>query len=276
MSGTPAARLQIGDWRVEPALGEISRGDEVVRLEARTLRLLLHLASRPGEVVSVDDLLDQVWPGVTVTPDSVYQAVASLRRQLGDDPRRPRYIANAPRLGYRMVAPVRELAATGPGSKLRRAGGAVLAAALLAAGAAAGWGVLNPAPPAPVTVGVMPFLDLTDGMGNEVLVDDMAEDVADQLARTRGLRCPAPRSIFQLKHKHLSLTEAARRLGVSYIVDGSVRGAPGAYRVTARLVRADNGFVIWSQAFAASGTDPAAPKIAAAAARQALSQRAGG
>jgi TolB-like protein len=62
-------------------------------------------------------------------------------------------------------------------------------------------------------------------------------------------------------------------LGVAYIVDGSVRGDPGHYTVTARLVRADNGFVAWSQTFAASGPDPAAPRIAAAAARQALAQR---
>jgi DNA-binding winged helix-turn-helix (wHTH) protein len=70
------------------------------------MRLLLCLAERPGEVVSIDDLLDQVWSDVTVAPDSVYQAVTSLRRLLGDDPKRPTYIATAPRLGYRLVATV--------------------------------------------------------------------------------------------------------------------------------------------------------------------------
>src|SRR4051812_8153058 len=70
------------------------------------MRLLLCLAQRAGEVVSIEDLLNEVWSGVIVTPDSVYQAVASLRRVLGDDPKRPTYIANVPRLGYRMVASV--------------------------------------------------------------------------------------------------------------------------------------------------------------------------
>ena len=70
------------------------------------MRLLLCLAERAGEVVSIDELLDQVWSGVVVTPDSVYQAVASLRRQLGDDAKEPAYIATVPRLGYRMVATV--------------------------------------------------------------------------------------------------------------------------------------------------------------------------
>jgi transcriptional activator of cad operon len=98
--------LRIGAWCVNPTLGQISREGETARVEVRTMRLLLCLAEHAGEVVSIDDLLNQVWTDVTVTPDSVYQAVASLRRLLGDDPRQPTYIATVPRLGYRMVATV--------------------------------------------------------------------------------------------------------------------------------------------------------------------------
>src|ERR1700722_4666898 len=106
MTAPATAQLLGGEGCVAPALGRISRGGEVVRIEERTMRLLLELARRPGEVVGIDDLLERVWAGVTVTPDSVYQSVASLRRQLRDDPKQPRYIATVPRLGYRLVAPV--------------------------------------------------------------------------------------------------------------------------------------------------------------------------
>jgi transcriptional activator of cad operon len=68
--------------------------------------VLLYLAERAGEVVSSEELLEQVWSGVYVNQDSVYQAVASLRRLLGDDPKQPTYIETVPRLGYRMVATV--------------------------------------------------------------------------------------------------------------------------------------------------------------------------
>src|ERR1700689_4594496 len=95
--------LRIGAWRVNPASGQISREGETVRVEARTMRLLLCLAEHAGQVVSIDDLLAQVWTGVIVTPDSVYQAITSLRRLLGDDPKQPTYIATVPRLGYRMI-----------------------------------------------------------------------------------------------------------------------------------------------------------------------------
>lgn len=98
--------FQIGQWRVDPALDEISREDKTVKLEPRTMRVLLCLAERPGEVISVNQMLDLVWKDLVVTPYSVYQAVASLRRALGDDPKDPSYIANVTRRGYRLVAPI--------------------------------------------------------------------------------------------------------------------------------------------------------------------------
>ena len=100
-------KLRIGAWCVNPASGQISRDGQTARVEVRAMRLLLCLAEHAGEVVSIDDLLNQVWADVTVAPDSVYQAVTSLRRQLGDDSKQPTYIETVPRLGYRMVAPVR-------------------------------------------------------------------------------------------------------------------------------------------------------------------------
>src|SRR5271169_6493232 len=119
MERPPTTMLRIGDWCVNPAAGQISRNGETARLEVRTMRLLLCLAEHAGEVVSIDDLLNQVWSGVIVTPDSVYQAVASLRRLLGDDSKQPTYIATVPRLGYRIVATVspwagQSIAQTGP------------------------------------------------------------------------------------------------------------------------------------------------------------------
>jgi TolB-like protein/DNA-binding winged helix-turn-helix (wHTH) protein len=98
--------FSLGAWRVDPALDEISRDGKTVKLEPRTMRLLVCFAERPGEVVSVNQLLDMVWKDQVVTQHSVYQAVAALRRALGDDPKDPTYIANVVRRGYRLIAPV--------------------------------------------------------------------------------------------------------------------------------------------------------------------------
>ena len=96
----------MGPWRVDPACDEISRDGTTVKLEPRTMRVLMCLAERDGDIVSVNELLDTVWKDLVVTQYSVYQAVAVLRRALGDDPKDPTYIASVSRRGYRLVAPV--------------------------------------------------------------------------------------------------------------------------------------------------------------------------
>jgi DNA-binding winged helix-turn-helix (wHTH) protein len=98
--------LRVGDWRVDPALDEISKEGTSVKLEPRAMRLLVCLAERAGQVVSVEQLLDEVWKDVVVTPNSVYHAVATLRRVLGDNTKEPTYITDVLRRGYRLVAPV--------------------------------------------------------------------------------------------------------------------------------------------------------------------------
>jgi transcriptional activator of cad operon len=101
--------FEIGAWRVEPALDQLVGNGKVVKLEPRTMRLLLYLAVRAGQVVSVEQLLTEVWGDVVVTPDSVYQCIAGLRRALGDDKKSSSYIVNVPRRGYRLVADVTSL-----------------------------------------------------------------------------------------------------------------------------------------------------------------------
>jgi TolB-like protein/DNA-binding winged helix-turn-helix (wHTH) protein len=248
------------------------------------MRLLLCLAEHAGQVVSIDDLLNQVWPGVIVTPDSVYQAVASLRRLLGDDPKRPTYIATVPRLGYRMVATVSPwedqaiaqtdssrasdsehpapatINAPTPGPRLKTgfmwAGGAALCLALVLVFVFHGkFANNNPsaspaiAPQPQKSIAVLPFLDLTQGMKQEEFADGMTEELIDKLSKIPGLRVPAPTSSFYFKGKQITIADIAKTLGVAYVLDGSVRKSGPRLRVAARLIRADNGYVVWSETY---------------------------
>lgn len=261
--------LRIGDWRVRPSTGEIARGDDWVRLEDRTMRLLLCLAERRGGIVSVDDLLNEVWAGVAVSPDSVYQAVASLRRVLGDDPKNPTYILNVPRLGYRLLAQVVPEAAAeeddqpAPPKASRTRGSrrklAWVSAALFVLCAAGGvyLAVHTPAANHPVaasgtpaaSVAVLPILDLTPGMQDEEFADGVTEQLIDNLSKVPGFQVPPPTSSFALKNKNTPAADAARALGVSYVVDGSVRKSGTWIRVDVRLIRASTGFIVWSETY---------------------------
>jgi transcriptional activator of cad operon len=305
MERPTATMLRIGSWCINPAAGQISRNGEATRVEVRTMRLLICLAQRAGEVVSIDELLNQVWSDVTVAPDSVYQAVASLRRLLGDDPKEPAYIETVPRLGYRMIATVSRLADQAAGStgahehgkgglsepsgseqplqtptesphlrtKSRpslRAGFAWAVAAAICL--ALVWAVLvrskftNNGPSASLalapqpqkSIGVLPFLDLTDEMNQEPFADGMTEELIDKLSKIPDLRVPPPTSSFYFKGKlwprshgtpQATIADIAKTLGVTYVLDGSVRKSGTRLRVDARLIRADNGYVVWSETY---------------------------
>jgi TolB-like protein len=95
----------------------------------------------------------------------------------------------------------------------------------------------------------MPFLDLTDDMDQEPFADGITEELIDQLSRNPGLRVASPRSSFQFKGKPTTAGEVSTALGVAYVLDGSVRRSAQRLRIATRLVRADNGFVAWSQSY---------------------------
>src|ERR1035441_8029550 len=106
ISSAGRSLLRIAELRVDPTLDEIYKEGHTIKLEPKSMQLLICLAERAGEVLSVDALLDLVWKNVVVSPDSVYAAVAALAAALGDDLRNPRYIANVARRGYQLIAPV--------------------------------------------------------------------------------------------------------------------------------------------------------------------------
>lgn len=134
--------FRVGDWLAEPAWNRISRDGETAKLEPRVMRLLATLASVPGRPLLREQLLDSVWPDVTVNEEALSRAVSQLRRALGDDPKSPRYVQTVHK-GYCLVAPVSDAP---PGPKARAAPDhrevkqaplwalAVLVVALLAAG----------------------------------------------------------------------------------------------------------------------------------------------
>ena len=104
LGGPSAARLQVGQWSVDPAANELQRGAETVRLEPKTMDVLVALAGRAGEVVGREELLSAVWPGVVVTDEVLTQVVIKLRKALGDTARQPEYIETIPKRGYRLIA----------------------------------------------------------------------------------------------------------------------------------------------------------------------------
>jgi len=91
---------------LDPDDRRLRRDDVPVELNARYLDALALLVREGGKLVSKDRFLDEVWRGVPVTDEALTQCIRTLRRQLGDDAGRPRFIETVPKHGYRFIAPV--------------------------------------------------------------------------------------------------------------------------------------------------------------------------
>jgi DNA-binding winged helix-turn-helix (wHTH) protein/Tol biopolymer transport system component len=113
MSATSASRpdFRLGDWLVRPSLATIESQSQAVHVTPRAMAVLVHLADAGGEVVSRNELLDAVWPGMSVTPDALSQCVVELRKAFHDDPKHPAVIQTIPKIGLRLLIAVTPVAA---------------------------------------------------------------------------------------------------------------------------------------------------------------------
>ncbi|MGH8737908.1 MAG: winged helix-turn-helix domain-containing protein, partial [Burkholderiales bacterium] len=198
------ARLEIGQWWADRATNELGRAGKAVRIEPKAMEVLMALAARAGQVVSREELLATVWPGVVVGDEALTQGIIKLRRALGDNPRAPSYIETISKRGYRLIAPVHPGGGVPAARPRRRAPWALPAAgaalALLLAAAYVFHLSLHPAANAPavdvageregayLTVTVLPFESLGDERGQGYLARGISNDLMTDLARLPGLR----------------------------------------------------------------------------------------
>ncbi len=99
------------------------------------------------------------------------------------------------------------------------------------------------------SVAVLPFVDMSEKKDQEYFADGMAEEIINLLAQVPELYIPARTSSFYFKGKSTRILDIARELGVAHVLEGSVRKSGNRLRLTAQLIRADNGYHVWSQTY---------------------------
>jgi TolB-like protein len=216
-------KYSVGDLTIDTGRQLVSRGADSIALPKLSYDLLLTLVQAAPNLLSADELMRRVWPGIIVSPETVSQRVKMLRDALGDDPRVPRYIQGLRGRGYQMVPCVGE-GGDGPVGQ----------------------------PAAAVSrksVAVLPFLDLSEKQDQEYFADGLAEELINRLTKIGDLRVPARTSSFYFKGKSEDVPTIARRLMVAHVLEGSVRKSADRLRVTAQLIQADNGYHLWSETY---------------------------
>ena len=115
--------FSLGEIEVYPDTLEVVSMGISTRLEPKIMELLVYFSSKPGEVLSKDQILEDVWGGTTVVDEALQRAISILRKSLGDKKEKPRYLETISKKGYRLILTPRPLSETGrlePGNKKER------------------------------------------------------------------------------------------------------------------------------------------------------------
>ncbi len=215
----PYAVLTFGTFRLDLRRRLLLSGSDSlpVPLASKAYDTLAYLIQHRDEVVAKDELMRVVWPRVAVEENNLNQVISTLRRAFGERRGEHRFIATVPGRGYRFVAEVR--------------GEPQGVAANIA------------------SIAVLPFVNLTGEPDKDYFGDGMAEELIHMLTRVPGLRVPSRTSSFAYKGRNVHVRNIAQDLGVSMVLEGSVRSAGEHVRVTAQIVDAQTGYHQWSQTF---------------------------
>jgi TolB-like protein/DNA-binding winged helix-turn-helix (wHTH) protein len=262
--------FRLGDWDVYPHENCLRGASGERLLEPKVMDVLVLLAGRAGRVVSREQLLESVWSGAVVGDEVLSRAVSLLRTALGDEQKNPAYLKTVHKRGYCLIAEVQLLEheeTDEPGGSqdrpqfkgskglARKSGFLAIALLVLALGHYVYDGLsTQPASTdvfenAGISIAVLPFVNISDGSDNAYFADGLSEEILNLLVGVPEFRVVARTSSFSYKGKHTENSQIGKELGVSYVLEGSVRRSEERIRVTARLVRADNGLHLWSETF---------------------------
>jgi TolB-like protein/DNA-binding winged helix-turn-helix (wHTH) protein/tetratricopeptide (TPR) repeat protein len=259
-----SAEIRFDNWTLRGQPRELLQDGARVRLQEQPLQILEELLAHPGRVVTREQLTALLWPKRIVDYDSALNAaVRRLRAALGDEAETPRYIETIPRHGYRFIGTVLppELPAVAeaapPPTRLKLAWTALAALVVVAGIGAVIWSVRHDTSTAERSrpqgtaraIAVLPFVDLSAGQDQQYFSDGLTEELISHLAAELPLRVIARTSSFSLKGQNIDIATVASKLGVSHVLEGSVRKSGDQVRITAQLIDAATSSHLWSQSY---------------------------
>jgi TolB-like protein/DNA-binding winged helix-turn-helix (wHTH) protein/Flp pilus assembly protein TadD len=267
-------------FRLDMANHILWRDGDRVPIAPKSFDVLAYLIEHAGSVVTQDEILEALWPETYVNPEILRKYILEIRRALGDRAENPEFIETLPKRGYRFVAPVEDVrpaeqpklpislgtektvepaaASSEQESSFRKRRLWKLALLPILAGVMAA-GIVRHFKPsrnklnAPqlnnTSIAVLPFADMSAAKDEQYFSDGLSEQLINDLARVSGLRVVGRSSAFQFRDKNEDLREVGRKLGVANILEGSVRCDGNHVRITAELIKAEDGFQLWSQTY---------------------------
>jgi TolB-like protein/DNA-binding winged helix-turn-helix (wHTH) protein/Tfp pilus assembly protein PilF len=267
-------------FRLDAANHSLWRDGERAIITPKAFDVLRYLVENAGRLVTQTELLEALWPETYVNQEVLRKYILEIRKVLGDRHKNPAFVETVTKRGYRFIAPVTDESATEPpdlratnatrealgdeaarsqqgssSSKARPWKPLIQALALVVAVASAIGFVwftrtrLHASSLNKTSIAVLPFADMSPGKDQEYFADGLSEQLINDLAKVSGLKVVARSSAFQFKGKSEDLRSVGHKLGVANVLEGSVRKEGNRVRITASLIKVDDGFQLWSETY---------------------------
>jgi DNA-binding winged helix-turn-helix (wHTH) protein/tetratricopeptide (TPR) repeat protein len=213
--------FRFGPFTLDRDSYRLLRDGEPLTLAPKAIDLLFLFCARPAALITKDDILSALWPGIAVTDNAITQVVSDLRHVLGDSAAAPSFVQTVPRRGYRFVAPVEPVdpvtrtPATTP-HRPRPVG-------------------TGPARPRTRAVAVMDFTNVTGDPEMQWLAAGIAETVTNDLRSIRDL-VVLDRALVAESSRRTIAGATDRPLGPDLLIVGSFQQSGDRLRITARAV----------------------------------------
>jgi len=262
--------FRFGVFELDSQSGELRRHGLKIRLPDQSFQILQELLSRPGEVVTREDLRRQLWTSDTFVDFDVglNSAIRKLREALEDSADSPRFVETLPRRGYRFIAPVKpaiDQPIQEPGTSVvplsnsrfsrRWFAGAVAVALTVAAAAFVYQRIGSDRSSAGITPGqirslaVLPFENLSGDPGQDYFVDGVTDALTTELAQVTGLRVISRTSSMQYKHAAKVMPVIGQELDVDAVLEGAIVRTGDHVRITQQLIHAKTDRHLWARSY---------------------------
>jgi TolB-like protein/tetratricopeptide (TPR) repeat protein len=226
------AIYRFGPFELRSRTRELYKNGIRLKLRPQPFQVLLALLARPGDIVSREKLRRLLWSAETFVDfeHGLNTAIRELRGLLNDSAGEPRYIETLPRVGYRVIVPVTQVAPVHAAKEKK-------------------------ATTAGASVAVLPFVNLSADPENEFFADGITEDVITHLAKIKSLKVISRTSVMTFKKRDGGLREIGERLGASTLLEGSVRRAGSRVRIVAQLIDCATDEHLWAETYDRELTD---------------------
>jgi len=250
--------VRFGSFEADICAGELRRNGVRLKLQSQPFRVLALLLQRPGQILTREELQQELWPSGTFVDyeQGLATAVNKVRDALGESSANPRFIETVPRQGYRFIAPVTTVLRESPGLPLpvrspgRRIRIYIIAAVTaLASVALVGWLLHKPYPRHIESLAVLPLDNLSGDPAQEYFADGMTDELITNLGKISQVRVISSGSAARYKGTRKAVSEIARELGADAVIEGTVLRSGKRVRITAQLIDADKEKHLWAQSF---------------------------